>query len=167
MASILCRVQQWSRVKLQRSFLNKTNTNNPPLPKCEFAKWNWYTFLCLNFLKSTKSELDPEITKKANASAGDVGGVHLYWPIDIDYWGQEGKFASDEKSSLKRLCSAQWIAKVPIQSLRNLLKFYVGQFCSELFPSHHCFWNFQVEPRSDLPPSACWLCQSRDTPSSW
>ena len=31
-----------------------------------------------------KSELDPGITKKANASAGDVGGVHLYWPIDID-----------------------------------------------------------------------------------
>ena len=34
-----------------------------------------------------KSELDPGITKKANASASDVGGVHLYWPIDID-WGQ-------------------------------------------------------------------------------
>lgn len=31
-----------------------------------------------------KSELDPGITKKANASASDVGGVHLYWPIDID-----------------------------------------------------------------------------------
>ena len=70
--------------------------------KCEFAKWNWYTFLCLNFLKSTKSELDPEITKKANASAGDVGGVHLYWPIDID-WGPK-QFASKKTTDffLKR-----------------------------------------------------------------
>ena len=25
-----------------------------------------------------------ELPKKANASASDVGGVHLYWPIDID-----------------------------------------------------------------------------------
>ena len=39
-----------------------------------------------------KSELDPGITKKANASASDVGGVHLYWPIDID-WGPK-QFAS-------------------------------------------------------------------------
>ena len=44
----------------------------------------FYAFLPEIAQKSTKSELDLGITKKANASASDVGGVHLYWPIDID-----------------------------------------------------------------------------------
>ena len=65
---------------------------------------------------------------------GAVGRLHLYWPIDIDYWGQEGKFASDEKSSLKRLCngSPKFQYKVYVFG-GNLQKFMWDNFVQNYF----------------------------------